>query len=205
MVVRLSLPLLLLAAAGFPLAAAEEGLASWYGGKFHGRRTASGEIFDTGQLTAAHRSLPFGTRVQVTNLENGRSVVVRINDRGPFVEGRVIDLSRAAAARIGITGKGVASVRLEVVEAGRDPPAGPVPAASLYAVQLGAFRDWDNARRLQERARARGLQPVLQETAGGIVRVVLPGIEAGRLEELTLRLVREGFQRFLVRPSGGAP
>ena len=97
-------------------ALAEEGLASWYGGKFQGRRTASGEIFDTRQLTAAHRSLPFGTRVLVTNLENGRSVEVRINDRGPFVAGRVVDLSRAAATALGIIGPGLARVRVERVE-----------------------------------------------------------------------------------------
>ena len=80
------------------------GLASWYGPGFHGRRTASGEAFNAGALTAAHRSLPFGTRVRVVNKRNGRSVVVRINDRGPYGHGRVIDLSRAAARAIGIAG-----------------------------------------------------------------------------------------------------
>lgn len=89
--------------------------ASWYGPGFYGNRTANGEIFNAGAMTAAHRSLPFGTRVRVTNLNNGRSVVVRINDRGPFVGGRVIDLSEGAASRIGLTSSGVAPVSLQVL------------------------------------------------------------------------------------------
>ena len=88
----------------------DTGLASWYGERFQGRRTASGERFDLHQFTAAHRTLPFGTRVRVHNLDNGREVVVRINDRGPFKGGRVIDLSRAAAAAIGIVQSGTARV-----------------------------------------------------------------------------------------------
>lgn len=92
---------------------AREGIASWYGPGFAGRLTANGEIFDPGQLTAAHRTLPFNTHLRVVNLGNGRSVVVRINDRGPFKGARIIDLSRAAAERIGMIGSGTAMVRLE--------------------------------------------------------------------------------------------
>ncbi len=92
----------------------EEGIASWYGPKFHGRRTASGEVFDMHRLTAAHPWLPFGTIVKVTNLENGLSVVVRINDRGPFVKGRIIDLSYAAAKKIRMLRRN-ARVRVEVL------------------------------------------------------------------------------------------
>lgn len=88
----------------------ERGRASWYGPRFHGRRTASGETFDMHDLTAAHKTLPFGTRVRVRNLANGREVAVRINDRGPHVRGRVIDLSRAAAEQIGLLTMGVASI-----------------------------------------------------------------------------------------------
>jgi rare lipoprotein A len=91
------------------------GAASWYGQKFHGRRTASGERFDMNGLTAAHRTLPFGTQVRVTNPRNGRSVVVRINDRGPAARSRVIDLSRGAAETVGIVRSGVAPVTLEVL------------------------------------------------------------------------------------------
>ena len=91
------------------------GTASWYGGDFAGRRTASGERFDPEELTAAHRSLPFGSLVRVTRLDSGRSVVVRINDRGPFTSGRVIDISEAAARRIGLIGPGHGEVDLELV------------------------------------------------------------------------------------------
>ena len=95
--------------------APQEGMASWYGPGFAGRTTSNGEVFDPGQLTAAHRTLPFGTRVRVTNLDSGASVEVRINDRGPFKAGRIIDLSRAAAERIGMLSSGLARVRVEVV------------------------------------------------------------------------------------------
>ena len=93
-------------------------MASYYGDAHQGRRTANGERFDMHALTAAHRTLPFGTRVKVTNLDNGRSVVVRINDRGPYVKGRVIDLSKAAARELRFLDRGTTRVRLEVVSAG---------------------------------------------------------------------------------------
>ena len=91
------------------------GIASYYGRKFHGRRTASGERFDMHAMTAAHPSLAFGTRVHVTNLKTGRSMIVRINDRGPFVGGRIIDLSYAAARKIGMLADGVSRVRITVI------------------------------------------------------------------------------------------
>jgi rare lipoprotein A len=93
----------------------QEGVASWYGKEFQGRPTASGERFDMHDLTAAHRTLPFGARVQVTNLENGKSVVVRINDRGPNTKGRLIDLSYAAAKQLDMIGAGTAKVRIQVL------------------------------------------------------------------------------------------
>ena len=93
-----------------------EGTASYYGKAHHGKRTASGERFNLNALTAAHRTLPFGTRVKVTNLDNGRSVVVRINDRGPFRRGRIIDLSRAAAEQLNMLRSGTAPVRLESLD-----------------------------------------------------------------------------------------
>jgi rare lipoprotein A len=95
--------------------AAATGQASWYGPGFYGNRTASGEVLRPGTYTAAHRSLPFGTRVRVTNLNNGRSAVVRINDRGPFTGGRIIDLAHGAASDLGVTSSGLATVRLEVL------------------------------------------------------------------------------------------
>jgi rare lipoprotein A len=97
------------------LAFEEEGYASYYGREHHGRRTASGERFDAGRLTAAHRTLPFGTRVRVTNLDNGRKVVVTVTDRGPFRRHRVIDVSRRAAEDLGFLREGTARVRLEVL------------------------------------------------------------------------------------------
>lgn len=91
------------------------GSASWYGGKFHGRTTANGEKFNMNALTAAHKTLPFGTKVRVTNEANGKSVVVRINDRGPYAGRRIIDLSRAAAGKVGMMQSGVAKVKLEIL------------------------------------------------------------------------------------------
>jgi len=96
---------------------AEVGIASYYADKYHGKTTASGETFDMNALTAAHRTLPFGTLVRVTQLENNRSIIVRINDRGPFIEGRVIDLSRAAAEQLQITRAGLAKVKVEIIPA----------------------------------------------------------------------------------------
>jgi len=200
----------LLLAASASLLAAEEGLASWYGGKFQGRRTASGELFDTRQLTAAHKSLPFGTLVLVTNLENGRSVTVRINDRGPFVPGRVIDLSLAAAAAIGLAGRGVAPVRLEVagglpaaaagaapttaaaIAAGAAPAAAPAPPTG-YCLQLGAFRQRANAERCLARLEAAGFDGELEQAEGGILRVVIPGVAASELPGLRARLSAAGW------------
>ncbi len=101
-----------------PSSYVEEGIASYYADDFHGQRTSSGEVFDMNELTAAHQTLPFGTIAKVTNKVNGLSVIVRINDRGPFLKNRVIDLSRAAAEKIGMIGPGTAEVRVEVLEWG---------------------------------------------------------------------------------------
>ena len=121
----------------------ETGVASWYGAPYHGRRSASGEIYDMEQLTAAHRTLPFDTWVEVTDLDNGKQVSVRINDRGPFVDGRIIDLSLAAARAIEMVGPGTARVRLKVIRA---PVSDPVTPADSYGVQAGAFSEPDRAR-----------------------------------------------------------
>ncbi len=112
------------------------GVASWYGPGFHGQRTSSGDVYDQEELTCAHPTLPLGTTVRVTNLDTQRSVDVKVNDRGPFVKGRAIDLSHAAARAIGIVGPGTAPVRIDVVER----PAGGY-AQVAYCVQVGSFRD----------------------------------------------------------------
>ena len=134
----------------------QRGLASWYGKKFHGRKTANGEVYDMHAMTAAHKTLPLGTCVKVRNMENGRSVEVRINDRGPFITGRVIDLSYAGAKAIGLVGPGVAQV--EVVALGK--PVSTPKGKRVYApvdyrrgaftVQVGAFQERSNAERLRE-------------------------------------------------------
>jgi rare lipoprotein A len=120
----------------------EDGVASWYGIPFNGHRTSDGEIYDMHQLTAAHRTLPFGAIVRVTNLRNGRQTEVRINDRGPFVANRVIDLSLSAAQALDMVGTGTAPVRLEVI-------AGPNPLVGFFGVQVGAFQFQANAERLR--------------------------------------------------------
>lgn len=124
----------------------ETGLASWYGDPYHGRPTASGEIYNKNEFTAAHRTLPFQTWLRVTNLENNRFTTVRINDRGPFIEGRIIDLSQAAADTLAMLGVGTALVRLDVIQKPRGEPS---PRAR-YAVQVGAFLVRGNAERLRE-------------------------------------------------------
>jgi peptidoglycan lytic transglycosylase len=118
----------------------EVGTASWYGPGFLGNRTSSGEVYTGQDMTAAHQTLPLGTRVMVTNLENSRSVEVRINDRGPFVKGRVLDLSHAAARQLALIGPGTTEVRIESVDDGEAQPA-----AVAYAVQAGAFQDGERA------------------------------------------------------------
>lgn len=126
----------------------EEGVASWYGEPFNGRRTSDGEVYDMHEMTAAHRTLPFNAIVRVTNLGNGKQVNVRINDRGPFVANRVIDLSYRAAEAIGMVGPGTAEVRLDVV-------GGPDPSVGFFGVQVGAFQLEGNARRMRDRLSAR--------------------------------------------------
>lgn len=122
----------------------ERGTASWYGSRFHGRRTASGERYDMHDLTAAHPTLEFGTRIEVRNLANGRSIVVRVNDRGPFVRGRIIDLSYAAARRIGLVGPGTGKVELVLLSADEE------PSLAAFAVQVAAFSEAARAAALRE-------------------------------------------------------
>ena len=129
----------------------ENGNASWYGDPYNGRAAASGEIYDMEKFTAAHRTLPFQTWVEVTNLTNGRQVAVRINDRGPFVDGRIIDLSLAAARAVDMVRAGVVPVRLRIVAAPVPPPS---PQTTTYTVQAGAFADRRRAEDLAGNLRA---------------------------------------------------
>ena len=162
----------------------ETGLASWYGEPYHGRPTASGEIYNMNAPTAAHRTLPFQTWVRVTNLENNRVTNVRINDRGPFIEGRIIDLSRAAAAVIDMVGPGTALVRLEVVQTAAGEPS---PRAR-YSVQVGAFLVEENALRLQARLAQRYGDVFVQrqQAADGLYHRVRVGRKHTLAEALAL-------------------
>jgi rare lipoprotein A len=150
----------------------EKGVASWYGSKFNGRATSSGEIYDICQFTAAHKTLPLPSFVRVTNLDNGRSLIVRVNDRGPFHDGRVMDLSYAAAVRLGVDRSGTAHVQLESVGPGAvlasrqperivSPPTVPdaIPGEDL-TLQIGSFAERDNAQRLSDRLEQAGIDDV---------------------------------------------
>ena len=141
----------------------EEGIASWYGDAFHGRETASGEIYDMEAMTAAHRTLPFGTVLQVQNLDNGRVTTVRVNDRGPFVSGRHVDLSRRAALELDMVGSGTARVRLAIVDAG--------PQNSCWTVQAGAFGDRDTADQIRASLEREGHSVRITTAPNGLHRV----------------------------------
>lgn len=133
----------------------QEGIASWYGPDFHGKLTSNGEVYNMNSLTAAHKTLPFNSVVLVTHRESGKSVTVRINDRGPFVGDRIIDLSYGAANKLEMVGSGTAPVSLRVIrEATSSPPlnaAGTSAKKGIYSVQVGVFEDLDNARKISQR------------------------------------------------------
>jgi peptidoglycan lytic transglycosylase len=131
----------------YPVGYRETGVASWYGKQFHGRPTANGEIYNMYGLTAAHRLMPLGTVVRVTDRENGRSVTVKVNDRGPFVHGRILDLSYGAAKHLGMVEDGTAPVAIEVIALPGDSKRS---GDGLYTVQVGAFSTQQNARDLAE-------------------------------------------------------
>jgi len=173
-----------------------EGLASYYAEPYHGRKTASGEIFDTYQgMTAAHRTLPFNTMVRVTNKTNGREVDVRINDRGPFVDGRVIDLSVRAAREIDLVRSGVAPVTLKVLKVAE------VSKSSAYAVQVAAFENQRAAEGLKERLEKKYsgvvIQPVVEEKTLYRVRIGQPNLEAAT--HLASELRKQDYKPFVVR------
>lgn len=174
----------------------EEGMASWYGGEFQGRLTANGEVFDTYKMTAAHKTLPFNTIVEVRNLNNGKTVEVRINDRGPFVEGRIIDLSYAAAQALEMLDNGVIPVVLTIAEG--LPDSGRVPAYTSYTVQIGSFRDRTNARALIRKMREFNLFPEL-EKSGDVYRVVFPGLSENEKDQILNILRRAGYSEILIR------
>ena len=170
---------------------AEVGEASWYGIEERGRPTASGEPMDPGALTAAHRTLPFGTIVEVRNVETGAAVQVRINDRGPFVRSRVIDLSHEAARRLGILEKGVAQVRLTVAN---------LPPRTPFTVQVAAFGRRQAAERFSEKLRADGYSGVEITPGDGVHRVRVGRFMKRSDAELTARALKgNGYDALVVQ------
>lgn len=168
----------------------QRGIASWYGPRFHGRRTASGERYNMNHLTAAHPTLPFGTLVEVRNVRNGRSVVVRINDRGPFSKNRVIDLSFAAAREIGAVLPGTAPVELYLASAGGAPPR--------FTVQVAAFSEKDRAQALK-RDLARLYPEAVVRSDGTWNRVQVGAFEDREQAEILRReLAALGMSSFVV-------
>ena len=183
----------------------ERGLASWYGLKFHGRRTSSGEPYDMYAMTAAHKTLPLPTWVRVTNLDNGRSVVVKVNDRGPFHAGRIIDLSYAAASKLGVLGRGTAPVEVEAIvvdEADGGLPAKPPEHAYPLWIQAGAFSSRRNARQLLHRLEQAGIpgrMKIEEKLSGPVHKVWLgPVRDAAQLERITQQLPRWGIRQYHV-------
>jgi rare lipoprotein A len=189
---------------GVPAPFSEEiGIASWYGHPYHGRASASGEIYDMEQMTAAHRTLPFGAQIRVHNLTNEKTVEVRINDRGPFIDGRIIDLSRAAARSIDMLGPGVARVRLEMISA----PAAVAPGS--FGVQVGAFKVRENAEKLKLEMEAEygSCRMVLRAGDPPLWRVLVgrePTIDDANALAQRLRQQKMA-QAFVVRIDAGRP
>jgi len=186
---------LVLGFAVLPLAAqTDSGLASFYADEFNGKPTASGEPYDPEAFTAAHRTLRFGIRLEVINPANGKSVTVRVNDRGPFVEGRLIDLSKAAATALGITETGVAPVEIRALRA--DETAAFAPTASPETFfQMGAFRTEGNAQAMARSLVRQGYEPRLRKE-GALFRVYLTATET-EAEALIARLTKDGRNGFL--------
>lgn len=173
----------------------ERGIASWYGDPYHGRRAANGEVFDMNALTAAHRTMPFGTWVKVDNEANGKQVNVRIIDRGPFVADRIIDLSRAAAEQIAMIGPGTAMVKLTVI----DTPKGGV--VERYGVQVAALDDITKAEALRKEIGAKIGEAKIVERKGEptLYRVIVGQGTREEAEELRSRLRNYGYRGFVTR------
>jgi len=170
------------------------GIASWYGPGFHGSRTASGEVYNMYKLTAAHKTLPLGTYVRVINLENGRSVVVKINDRGPFVEGRIIDLSYAAAKKIGMLKKGTARVKIVALGKRVDHTFRPVAyTKGRFFVQVGAFKNKFNAYRFRWKLVKKGLKARVVKLRGYYRVLVGPASTYAGAVKLRESLRRKGL------------
>ncbi|MGN0905529.1 MAG: septal ring lytic transglycosylase RlpA family protein [Bullifex sp.] len=180
---------------------AEDGIASWYTADRKGALTANGEVFDTSSLSAAHRSLTFGSIVRVTDRETGASVDVRINDRGPYAEGRIIDLTPEAARQLGIYEKGIAEVTLEVLSEPETPETKYIRGVETgwYTVQIGTYTNMKNAYAVVENIKKAGLKPTVDILDGPMVRISVKYIQSYRLEGVLKTLEEAGITEPLVR------
>ena len=182
----------------------EEGMASWYGQDFHGKKTSNGEIYNMNAMTAAHKTLPLGIHVKVTNLRNGRETILRLNDRGPFVKGRIIDLSYAAARELEVVGPGTAPVRVEALGYEQKDRDGRITYQAprtweigSYTVQVGAFTVLENAQRLAEQMRRQEGYSVIQQ--GWVNGQLFYRVRAGKFSSLaaadaaSLRFESQGY------------
>ncbi|MGB2078166.1 MAG: septal ring lytic transglycosylase RlpA family protein [Vibrio sp.] len=170
----------------------QTGYASWYGAKFQGHETSNGEIYDIYQMTAAHKTLPLPSYVKVTNTDNGKSVIVRVNDRGPFHDGRVIDLSYAAAYKLGVYQKGTAPVKLEYIDTSKHPqkPIMPGKENLEYLVQVAAVSNKEKARTLAKNLGQSYAVGALINSEGGINRVILGPLTNETQADYLLRKLR---------------
>lgn len=173
----------------------KRGTASWYGTKFHGRRTSSGEPYDMHLATAAHKSLPLPTYVEVTNLDNGRKMIVKVNDRGPFSRGRIIDLSYAAAIRLGVDKTGTARVEVRAIDV-KTTRQSSVKVADGAFLQVGAFSKRRTAEDMAGKMITAQLKPVSVEKSRGLYKVWIgPYATEAELEANARRVVELGYER----------
>ena len=173
----------------------ERGIASWYGSKFHGRRTSSGELYDMHLATAAHKSLPLPTYAEVTNLDNGRRMIVKINDRGPFHDDRIIDLSYAAAIKLGVDQTGTARIDVRAIDVESSKPAA-VKLADGTFLQVGAFGKRKTAEDLAGKMMSAQLKPVSVQKSRGLYKVWIgPYASESEIEATKRRVVELGYER----------
>lgn len=195
--------------------------ASYYADKFHGRKTSSGEVFNMYDYTAAHKTLPFGTMLRVTNLANGKYVTVKVNDRGPFVKGRELDVSKAAAVKLGMIKTGTAKVRIEILGKGEGGNAGTsgssgstankpkatstansqvkLEKGALYDIQLGAFSKKENAVNLAQKLLRAGFKNVSYQKTQTATRVSVTKVPAENVRQMQEELRAKGFTQQVVR------
>lgn len=193
--------------------------ASFYAEKFHGKRTSNGEIFNMNDLTCAHKSLPFNTILKVTNLSNGKTVQVRVNDRGPFVAGREIDLSKAAAKKIGMINSGTAKVKIQIVKMGKNDKLSQQTAKSaakmmekiepkkqvqinpnkMYEIQIGSYSVKDNATKVGQKIKKAGIKNVVLRKSKTNYQVVIKDVPGSKVNEIKKSLAKIGFTEILIK------